>query len=70
MLDPGRGYAVEHHRHFPGHAREAAAVVEGDHLHAFCHLHQEEMAFRLSRIQGVRLLNERGWTPGAHSAAG
>lgn len=44
--------------------------VDGDHLQAFCHLHQEEMAFRLSRIQGVRLLNERGWTPGAHSAAG
>jgi len=43
--------------------------VENDHLHAFCHLHQEEMAFRLSRIQGVRLLNERGWTPGTHSAA-
>jgi len=38
-------------------------TVDGEHLRAFCHLHQEEMAFRLSRIIGVRLLNERGWTP-------
>jgi hypothetical protein len=35
---------------------------------AFCHLHQEEMAFRLKRIQGVRLLNERGWSPGQSQA--
>ena len=44
--------------------------VDGEHLRAFCHLHQEEMAFRLSRIIGVRLLNEKGWTPGVHSQAG
>jgi hypothetical protein len=37
--------------------------IEGEHLRGFCHLHQEEMSFRLSRIMGVRLLNERGWTP-------
>jgi hypothetical protein len=40
-------------------------AVDGEHLRAFCHLHQEEMAFRLSRIIGVRLLNERGWSPSA-----
>jgi predicted DNA-binding transcriptional regulator YafY len=28
------------------------------------------MAFRLTRIQGVKLLNERGWTPANHSQAG
>lgn len=44
--------------------------VDGEHLRAFCHLHQEEMAFRLSRVIGVRLLNEKGWTPGLHSQAG
>jgi len=44
--------------------------VDGEHLRAFCHLHQEEMAFRLSRIVGVRLLNEKGWTPSLHSQAG
>lgn len=44
--------------------------LQGDHLLAFCHLHQEEMAFRLSRIQGVRLLNERGWAPGGQAQAG
>jgi hypothetical protein len=38
-------------------------AVDGEHLRAFCHLHQEEMSFRLTRIMGVRLLNERGWTP-------
>ena len=43
--------------------------VDGEHLRAFCHLHQEEMAFRLSRIVGVRLLNEKGWTPSLHSQA-
>jgi hypothetical protein len=37
--------------------------IDGEHLRGFCHLHQEEMSFRLSRIMGVRLLNERGWTP-------
>lgn len=42
--------------------------LNNDHLMAFCHLHQEEMAFRLKRIQGVRLLNERGWTPGQSQA--
>lgn len=45
-------------------------AVDGEHLRAFCHLHQEEMAFRLSRIVGVRLLNEKGWTPNLHSQAG
>lgn len=44
-------------------------AVDGEHLRAFCHLHQEEMAFRLSRIVGVRLLNEKGWTPNLHSQA-
>ena len=44
-------------------------VLDGEHLRGFCHLHQEEMSFRLSRIMGVRLLNERGWTPGAQSQA-
>lgn len=43
--------------------------VDGEHLRAFCHLHQEEMAFRLSRVIGVRLLNEKGWTPSLHSQA-
>jgi hypothetical protein len=43
--------------------------LEGEHLQAYCHLHQEEMSFRLSRIQGVRLLSERGWAPGTHSQA-
>jgi hypothetical protein len=44
--------------------------VEGEHLRGFCHLHQEEMSFRLSRIMGVRLLNERGWSPPMQSEAG
>jgi predicted DNA-binding transcriptional regulator YafY len=43
--------------------------VDGEHLRGFCHLHQEEMSFRLSRIMGVRLLNERGWTPPMQSEA-
>jgi len=43
--------------------RVTPRAVEGEHLRGFCHLHQEEMTFRLSRITGVRLLNERGWTP-------
>jgi hypothetical protein len=43
--------------------------VDGEHLRGFCHLHQEEMSFRLSRIMGVRLLNERGWTPPLQSEA-
>jgi predicted DNA-binding transcriptional regulator YafY len=34
--------------------------IEDEHLNAYCHLHQEEMTFRLSRILGVRLLNEKG----------
>ncbi|MBK8792659.1 MAG: helicase-associated domain-containing protein [Holophaga sp.] len=50
--------------------RVTPQAVEGEHLRAFCHLHQEEMSFRLSRIIGVRLLNEKGWTPGLHSQAG
>jgi predicted DNA-binding transcriptional regulator YafY len=49
--------------------RTTPREIEGDHLLAFCHLHQEEMSFRLTRIQGVKLLNERGWTPG-HSQVG
>jgi len=43
--------------------RVTPQAIEGEHLRAFCHLHQEEMTFRLSRIMGVRLLNEKGWTP-------
>ncbi|MCL1892701.1 MAG: helicase C-terminal domain-containing protein [Holophagaceae bacterium] len=35
--------------------------IDGEHLNAYCHLHQEEMSFRLTRILGVRLLNEKGW---------
>jgi hypothetical protein len=51
--------------------RVSPRTIQEDHLLAFCHLHQEEMAFRLTRIQGVKLLNERGWTPAAnHSQAG
>ncbi|HJV23545.1 MAG TPA: helicase-associated domain-containing protein [Holophagaceae bacterium] len=49
--------------------RTTPREIQGDHLLAFCHLHQEEMSFRLTRIQGVKLLNERGWTPG-HSQVG
>ena len=48
--------------------RVTPRTMEGDHLQAFCHLHQEEMAFRLTRIQGARLLNERGWNPGQAQA--
>ncbi len=43
--------------------RVTPQAVEGEHLRAFCHLHQEEMTFRFSRITGVRLLSERGWHP-------
>ncbi|HJW72000.1 MAG TPA: helicase-associated domain-containing protein [Geothrix sp.] len=43
--------------------RVSPRTIQEDHLLAFCHLHQEEMAFRLTRIQGVKLLNERGWSP-------
>jgi hypothetical protein len=43
--------------------RVSPRTIQEDHLLAFCHLHQEEMSFRLTRIQGVKLLNERGWTP-------
>jgi hypothetical protein len=50
--------------------RVSPRTIQEDHLLAFCHLHQEEMAFRLTRIQGVKLLNERGWTPTNHSQAG
>ncbi|HEX7552314.1 MAG TPA: helicase-associated domain-containing protein [Geothrix sp.] len=50
--------------------RVSPRTTQDDHLLAFCHLHQEEMAFRLTRIQGVKLLNERGWTPANHSQAG
>ncbi len=50
--------------------RVTPRAIEGEHLRAFCHLHQEEMTFRLSRITGVRLLNERGWTPGLNTQAG
>jgi hypothetical protein len=48
--------------------RVTPQAVEGEHLRAFCHLHQEEMSFRLGRILGVRLLNEKGWTPGMNQA--
>lgn len=50
--------------------RVSPRTIQEDHLLAFCHLHQEEMAFRVTRIQGVKLLNERGWTPANHSQAG
>ena len=50
--------------------RVSPRTIQEDHLLAFCHLHQEEMAFRLTRIQGVKLLNERGWSPTNHSQAG
>ena len=50
--------------------RVSPRTIHEDHLLAFCHLHQEEMAFRVTRIQGVKLLNERGWTPANHSQAG
>lgn len=50
--------------------RVTPQAVDGEHLRAFCHLHQEEMSFRLSRIIGVRLLNEKGWSPSVHSQAG
>ena len=50
--------------------RVSPRTIHEDHLLAFCHLHQEEMAFRVTRIQGVKLLNERGWTPSNHSQAG
>lgn len=50
--------------------RVTPLLTEGEHLQAYCHLHQEEMSFRLSRIQGVRLLNERGWSPTQHPQAG
>ena len=43
--------------------RVTPQALEGEHLRAFCHLHQEEMSFRLSRILGARLLNEKGWNP-------
>jgi predicted DNA-binding transcriptional regulator YafY len=39
--------------------------IDSEHLTAYCHLHQEEMSFRLSRILGVKLLNEKG-----HAAEG
>lgn len=50
--------------------RVTPQAVDGEHLRAFCHLHQEEMSFRLGRIIGVRLLNEKGWSPSLHSQAG
>ncbi len=50
--------------------RVTPQAVDGEHLRAFCHLHQEEMSFRLNRIMGVRLLNEKGWSPSVHSQAG
>jgi len=30
--------------------------IDSEHLNAYCHLHQEEMSFRLTRILGVKLL--------------
>ena len=50
--------------------RVSPRTIQEDHLLAFCHLHQEEMSFRLTRIQGVKLLNERGWTPTNNTPAG
>lgn len=50
--------------------RVTPQAVDGEHLRAFCHLHQEEMAFRISRIMGIHLLNERGWTPGMNTQVG
>jgi len=50
--------------------RVSPRTIQEDHLLAFCHLHQEEMSFRLTRIQGVKLLNERGWTPTSTPQAG
>lgn len=41
--------------------RVTPRAIHGEHLNAYCHLHQEEMSFRLTRILGVRLLNEKGW---------
>jgi predicted DNA-binding transcriptional regulator YafY len=40
--------------------RVAPRAIESEHLNAYCYLHQEEMSFRLARILGVRLLNEKG----------
>jgi hypothetical protein len=31
--------------------------INSEHLKAYCHLHQEEMSFRLTRILGAKLLN-------------
>jgi len=39
--------------------RVTPKAIEGEHLRAYCHLHQEDMTFRLSRIMGARLLNEK-----------
>jgi len=55
--------------HRASSARSTPQALDGEHLRGFCHLHQEEMSFRLSRIMGVRLLNERGWTPPMQSEA-
>lgn len=49
--------------------RVTPQALDAEHLRGFCHLHQEEMSFRLSRIIGVRLLNEKGWTPPVTSHA-
>jgi hypothetical protein len=37
--------------------------MEGEHLKAYCHLHQEMMTFRLARIMGAKLLSERSQPP-------
>jgi len=74
-------YAVEHHlmvelSYMPlaAHRAQVRRVtplgLEGEHLRGFCHLHQETMSFRLTRIVGVRLLNEKGYVPNLQPQAG
>jgi hypothetical protein len=40
--------------------RVTPIAIDSEHLTAYCHLHQEEMSFRLTRVLGVKLLNEKG----------
>jgi len=74
-------YAVEHNlvvelSYMPlaAHRAQARRVtpvsLDEEHLRGFCHLHQEEMSFRLTRIVGVRLLNEKGYAPSLQIQAG
>ncbi|OQA37675.1 MAG: hypothetical protein BWY56_00757 [Acidobacteria bacterium ADurb.Bin340] len=73
-------YAVEHNlvvelSYMPlaAHRAQARRVtpvsLDAEHLRGFCHLHQEEMSFRLTRIVGVRLLNEKGYAPSLQTQA-